>query len=199
MSLPKREFMENAKEIWEDMGLPALTPAAAVVRVRSWASGTTDLEVMARRAVRSEYWDTGKIIAQRRRNDLPMNTEVRTLDEGTIGRMGETGDKKEGDLTWDGLKDASRIVTGAAQGIGAAFARKHGRRRRARSSSRTLIPARQGGRAKSTRQAPRRHQIQTDVSDPRVAARRWSRNAVDTLRQARCAGQQRGDLHRGRA
>ena len=34
---------------------------------------------MAQRAVESDYFKTGEIIAQRRRNDLTMNTEVRTL------------------------------------------------------------------------------------------------------------------------
>ena len=63
---------------------------------------------MARRAVRSEYWDTGKIIAQRRRNDIPMNTEIRTLDEGNPGAGTSEGAKSKGEVTWDGLKDASR-------------------------------------------------------------------------------------------
>ena len=104
VSLPKRQYMENAKEIWEEMGLPKLTPQRPWFGydLGEWNDG---LEIMARRAVRSEYWETGQIIAQRRRGDIPMNTEVRTLDDGTIG-VGETG-TKEGELTWDGLKDAS--------------------------------------------------------------------------------------------
>ena len=66
-----------------------------------------DLETMAQRAVLGEYWQTGEIIAQKRRGDLKMNTEVRTLGEGTPG----AGDKqKKGDLTWDGLKDASHSL-----------------------------------------------------------------------------------------
>ena len=36
---------------------------------------------MAKRAVESDYWTTGDIIAQRRRNDIEMNTEVRTLKD----------------------------------------------------------------------------------------------------------------------
>jgi hypothetical protein len=34
---------------------------------------------MARRATESDYWVTGDIIAQQRRNDVPMNTETRRL------------------------------------------------------------------------------------------------------------------------
>jgi hypothetical protein len=36
---------------------------------------------MADLAVKSEYWQTGQVIAQRRRNDVAMNTEVRTLKD----------------------------------------------------------------------------------------------------------------------
>jgi 4-hydroxy-3-polyprenylbenzoate decarboxylase len=105
VSLPKRQFMENARKIWESLGLPKLQPQ------RPWfgydlGEWNEDLEVMAQRAVRSEYWETGKIIAQRRRNDVRMNTEVRTLKEGNPG-VGE-GTKDKGSVTWDSLKDASR-------------------------------------------------------------------------------------------
>ncbi len=105
VSLPKREYMEKAAEIWDELGLPKLRPEAPWFGydLGEW---NEDLEVMARRAVRSEYWDTGKIIAQRRRNDIPMNTEIRTLDEGNPGASGGGG--TDGEMTWDGLKDASR-------------------------------------------------------------------------------------------
>ena len=105
VSLPKRQYMEAAAEIWNELGLPRLRPE------RPWfgydlGEWNEDLEVMARRAVRSEYWETGRIIAQRRRGDVAMNTEVRTLDEGNPGASGSGGE--EGELTWDGLTDASR-------------------------------------------------------------------------------------------
>ncbi len=106
VSLPKREYMEGAAEIWYELGLPKLKPQ------RPWygydmGEWNEDLETMAKRAVRGEYWQTGEIIAQKRRGDLKMNTEVRTLGEGTPG----AGDRKEkGDLTWDGLKDASHSL-----------------------------------------------------------------------------------------
>ena len=105
VSLPKRQYMEAAAEIWNELGLPKLKPE------RPWfgydlGEWNEDLETMARRAVRSEYWETGQIIAQRRRGDVSMNTEVRTLDEGNPGASGSGSD--EGELTWDGLTDASR-------------------------------------------------------------------------------------------
>ena len=78
ISLPKKEYMENAKEIWDELGLPELKPQ---VPWHGYSLGEweEEFDVMAQRAVESDYFKTGEIIAQRRRNDLKMNTEVRTL------------------------------------------------------------------------------------------------------------------------
>ena len=78
ISLPKREFMENAKKIWEELGLPALKPQSPWFGT-SLGEWDESFDVMAERAVKSEYWTTGDIIAQQRRNDVEMNTELRTL------------------------------------------------------------------------------------------------------------------------
>jgi len=80
ISLPKREFMENAKNIWEDLGLPALKPQEPWFgySLGEWGD---DFEEAADMAVKSEYWEYGKRIAQRRRSDVAMNTEVRDVDE----------------------------------------------------------------------------------------------------------------------
>jgi 4-hydroxy-3-polyprenylbenzoate decarboxylase len=78
ISLPRREFMENARKIWEEMGLPKLKPQAPWFGydLGEW---NDELAHMADLAVKSEYWETGKVIAQRRRKDVKMNTEVRRL------------------------------------------------------------------------------------------------------------------------
>ena len=104
VSLPKREFMERARRIWEELGLPKLRPKAPWFGydLGEWNAG---LEAMARRAVAGEYWTTGRIIAQRRRGDVPINTEVRTLDEGNPGAGAEAGEA----LSWDRLEDASQV------------------------------------------------------------------------------------------
>ena len=80
ISLPKKEFMLNAKEIWEELGLPELKPQ---VPWHGYSLGEweEEFDVMAKRAVESDYFKTGEIIAQRRRSDLTMNTEVRTLKD----------------------------------------------------------------------------------------------------------------------
>ncbi len=78
VSLPKREYMENARKIWEELGLPPLQPQAPWFGI-SLGEWDEQFEVTAKRAVESDYWVNGDVIAQQRRNDLPMNTEVRRL------------------------------------------------------------------------------------------------------------------------
>lgn len=104
VALPKREYMENAAKIWDELGLPEIKPE------RPWygydlGEWNADLDIMARRAVRSDYWETGKIIADYRRNDVEMNTEVRTLDIGNPG-VGDEGPNEE--VTWDGIPESNK-------------------------------------------------------------------------------------------
>jgi 4-hydroxy-3-polyprenylbenzoate decarboxylase len=80
ISLPKREYMENAKKIWEELGLPALKPEAPWFGY-SLGEWSEELDRAAQLAVQGDYFETGKVIAQRRRGDLKMNTEVRSLDK----------------------------------------------------------------------------------------------------------------------
>ncbi len=80
VAMPKREYMEAAAKIWDELGLPALTPE------KPWygydlGEWNEDFEIMAQRAVKSDYWETGKIFAQRRRKDVEMNTEIRSLKD----------------------------------------------------------------------------------------------------------------------
>jgi 4-hydroxy-3-polyprenylbenzoate decarboxylase len=72
--------MENAKKIWEELGLPALKPEAPWFGY-SLGEWSEELDRAAQLAVQGDYFETGKVIAQRRRGDLKMNTEVRSLDK----------------------------------------------------------------------------------------------------------------------
>lgn len=76
IALPKKEIMENAKAIWEELGLPKLKPEAPWhgYSLGDWSPRN---ELMAQRAVRGDYFITGEEIAQQRRNDVAMNTEIR--------------------------------------------------------------------------------------------------------------------------
>jgi hypothetical protein len=92
LSLPKRAYMERARAIWEDeLKLPKLKPEAPWFGydLGAW---TDDLEHQAQMAVRGDYWETGRVIAQRRRNDVKMNTEVRdVIDEPEESRNARHG------------------------------------------------------------------------------------------------------------
>ena len=76
ISLPKREFMERARVIWEELGLPRLTPEAPWFGY-SLGDWSEEFDEAAARAVRGDYFVTGDILAQRRRSDVPINSEVR--------------------------------------------------------------------------------------------------------------------------
>jgi len=80
ISLPKREYMERAKVIWEELGLPKLKPESPWFGY-SLGEWSEEMEQAAQRATRGDYFETGMRLAQRRRKDVPMNTEVRKVEE----------------------------------------------------------------------------------------------------------------------
>ncbi len=87
ISLPKREFMENARTIWEELGLPPLKPETPW-HGYSLGEWSDEFDRAAALATQGEYFETGRIIAQRRRNDVEMNTEVRRVDGASEGERG---------------------------------------------------------------------------------------------------------------
>ncbi len=64
-SLPKKEFMERARKIWEEEGLPSLTP-----RVPWYGSSLgywpKEFEEEAELALKGEHYKTGEKLAQDR-------------------------------------------------------------------------------------------------------------------------------------
>jgi 4-hydroxy-3-polyprenylbenzoate decarboxylase len=80
ISLPKREYMEGARAIWEELGLPKLKPEAPWFGY-SLGEWSDELEKAAELAVKGDYFETGKMLVKRRRKDVKMNTEVRDLQE----------------------------------------------------------------------------------------------------------------------
>jgi len=80
ISLPKREYMERAKKIWEELGLPKLKPESPWFGY-SLGEWPDELERAAELAVNGDYFETGELLAKRRRKDVRMNTEVRDLQE----------------------------------------------------------------------------------------------------------------------
>jgi hypothetical protein len=65
ISLPKREFMERAMEIWEEEGLPSLTPK---IPWHGYSLGywTKEDEEEAELALRGEHYKTGEKQAKNR-------------------------------------------------------------------------------------------------------------------------------------
>jgi len=82
ISLPKRPYMERAKAIWEELGLPKLKPEAPWFGY-SLGEWSADLDEAAERATRGDYFDNAKLLEGRRRKDVRMNTEVRNVKEHT--------------------------------------------------------------------------------------------------------------------
>ncbi|MCL6592397.1 MAG: UbiD family decarboxylase [Alicyclobacillus sp.] len=72
ISLPKREFMENAKQIWEELGLPRLSPENPWFGY-SLGDWPDEFEREAQRAVQGDYWITGDEVYRKRRNDVMPN------------------------------------------------------------------------------------------------------------------------------
>jgi 4-hydroxy-3-polyprenylbenzoate decarboxylase len=80
ISLPKRPYMERAKAIWEELGLPKLKPEAPWFGY-SLGEWSPELDEAAERATRGDYFETGRLLEKRRRKDVRMNTEARNVDE----------------------------------------------------------------------------------------------------------------------
>jgi 4-hydroxy-3-polyprenylbenzoate decarboxylase len=75
VSLPKREFMERAREIWDELGLPALTPQVPWFGY-SLGQWPKRLEEEAELAASGRYFEVGELARKRRRSDVGMNEEV---------------------------------------------------------------------------------------------------------------------------
>ncbi len=75
VSLPKRQYMENARLIWEELGLPPLEPQVPWFGY-SLGEWNDELDEEAQLAADSEYFRTGDKIAQQRVRvrDVPMNS-----------------------------------------------------------------------------------------------------------------------------
>jgi 4-hydroxy-3-polyprenylbenzoate decarboxylase len=65
VSLPKKEFMERAKRIWEEEGLPSLEPKGLWFGY-SLGSWTSEYEEEAELALRGEYYRTGEKLGKER-------------------------------------------------------------------------------------------------------------------------------------
>jgi UbiD family decarboxylase len=79
LALPARQFMEQARGIWEELGLPTLSPQPPWhgYSLGDWAD---DWETYARRAVNGEWETSGKETFARRRGGVTPETPVRDVE-----------------------------------------------------------------------------------------------------------------------
>jgi 4-hydroxy-3-polyprenylbenzoate decarboxylase len=80
VSLPTRPYMEHALEIWDQLGLPKFKRESPWFgySLGRWPDA---LQREADRAVRGDFWENGRLGAQRRRKDVGMNTEITDFDD----------------------------------------------------------------------------------------------------------------------
>jgi UbiD family decarboxylase len=80
ISLPKREFMERARKIWDELGLPALKPQSPW---HGYSLGDWDeaWDVYASRATAGQWEETGKETFSRRRGGLTPETPVKSVKD----------------------------------------------------------------------------------------------------------------------
>jgi 4-hydroxy-3-polyprenylbenzoate decarboxylase len=80
LALPKREFMERAKKMWDELGLPVLTPQPPWF---GYSLGDWDKvwDVYAERAVTGKWEESGKETLAKRRGGLTPETPVRNVKE----------------------------------------------------------------------------------------------------------------------
>jgi len=76
LALPKQAYMERAKAIWEELGLPSLRPQPPWhgYSLGDWLPAWDDA---AERAARGGYLENGRISAQRRRKGIKPETKFR--------------------------------------------------------------------------------------------------------------------------
>src|SRR5258708_36001705 len=77
--------MERAKAIWEELGLPKLKPESPWYGY-SLGEWPDDLERAAAMAVKGDYFETGKLLAKRRRQDVGTSTPAPQLPHRPPGQ-----------------------------------------------------------------------------------------------------------------
>src|SRR6185437_3244820 len=79
LALPKREYMEHARALWEELKLPAIAPQAPW---HGYSLGDWDehYDVYARRAVEGRWAESGEETLHRRRGGLTPETPARDVE-----------------------------------------------------------------------------------------------------------------------
>jgi 4-hydroxy-3-polyprenylbenzoate decarboxylase len=78
LALPKREYMENAKVLWDSLGLPPLAPEPPWYGY-SMGDWSEDWDNIAKRAAEGNYILNGQRTDQMKRSNIKPNTPVRDV------------------------------------------------------------------------------------------------------------------------
>jgi 4-hydroxy-3-polyprenylbenzoate decarboxylase len=76
LALPTQEYMEHAKDLWENLGLPKLKPQAPWFGY-SLGDWSPMWDAAAKRAAQGDYLENGKISKTQMRNDVTAETKFR--------------------------------------------------------------------------------------------------------------------------
>jgi 4-hydroxy-3-polyprenylbenzoate decarboxylase len=79
LALPAREFMEHARAIWQELGLPSLTPQSPW-HGYSLGDWSRNWDIYAQRAVAGQWAQSGEETLARRRAGLTPETPVREVE-----------------------------------------------------------------------------------------------------------------------
>jgi 4-hydroxy-3-polyprenylbenzoate decarboxylase len=79
LALPKREYMENAKQLWEKLGLPQLKPEVPWFGY-SLGDWTEEWDRNAVDAAAGDWMKRSESYRQHRRRDVAPNTPTRTTE-----------------------------------------------------------------------------------------------------------------------
>jgi 4-hydroxy-3-polyprenylbenzoate decarboxylase len=77
LALPKREYMERARKVWEELGLPGLRPQSPWFGSASGDNWPQEWDVAARRAATGGYLDNGRVSEKKKRKGLKPETRVK--------------------------------------------------------------------------------------------------------------------------
>ncbi len=77
LALPKREYMERAKQVWEELGLPKLRPQSPWFGSTLGGDWLPQWDEAAQRAVEGHYLENGRISEKLRRKGLKPETRFR--------------------------------------------------------------------------------------------------------------------------
>jgi hypothetical protein len=79
LALPAREFMEHARAIWQELGLPSLTPQSPW-HGYSLGEWSKNWDIYAQRAVAGPWAQSGEETLARRRAGLILEMPVREVE-----------------------------------------------------------------------------------------------------------------------